>query len=224
MPSAPIRLSVAPPFELWLADLADTAGDDDLALLDADERARAARFHFERHRGRYVSAHGVLRRLLSDRTGRPAASLVFGAGPYGKPALVGEPRCAFSLSHCDDLALVALADDGDIGVDLERVRELPDLDALARHCLTPAECRDLAALPADARPLALLARWTRKEACLKALGTGLQIEPSSFAVGADAAQEEVGLMTIWGQRIVLVQAVEPAPGWIGAVARVKVGH
>ena len=99
-----------------------------------------------------------------------------------------------------------------------------DLDALARHCLTPAECRDLAALPADARPLALLARWTRKEACLKALGTGLQIEPSSFGVGADAAQEEVGLMTIWGQRVVLVQAVEPAPGWIGAVARVKVGH
>jgi 4'-phosphopantetheinyl transferase len=224
MPSAPIRLSVAPPFELWRADLADTPGDDDFALLDADERARAARFHFERHRGRYVSAHGVLRRLLADRTGRPAASLVFRSGPYGKPALDGEPRCAFSLSHCDELALVALADDGEIGVDLERVRELPDLDALARQCLTRAECLELAALPTHARPLALLARWTRKEACLKALGTGLQIEPSSFAVGADAAQEEVGLMTIWGHRVVLVQAIEPAPGWIGAVARVKVGH
>jgi len=224
MPSAPLRLSVAPPFELWLAELAETTRDDDFALLDADERARAARFHFERHRGRYVSAHGVLRRLLADRTGRPAASLAFESGPYGKPALVGEPRCAFSLSHCDELALVALADDGEIGVDLERVRELPDLEALARHCLTPAECRDLTALQPDARPLALLARWTRKEACLKALGTGLQIEPSSFAVRADAPQEEVGLTTIWGQRVVLVHAIEPAPGWIGAVARVKVGH
>jgi 4'-phosphopantetheinyl transferase len=221
MPSAPVRLSSAPPFELWLVRLASDATDSNVELLDAHERAHAARFHFERDRGRYVAAHAALRRLLTERTGREAATLAFHAGPYGKPSLAGAPRCAFSLSRSDELALIALADDGEIGVDLERVRPLPDLDTLARQCLTSAECRELQALPADARPLALLRRWTRKEACLKALGTGLSIEPSTFAVALDADETAVSIATLHGSVDVLLRAVEPAPGWVGAVARVR---
>jgi 4'-phosphopantetheinyl transferase len=224
MPTALTRLSVAPPFELWLARLADDLGDDALALLDARERAHAARFHFERHRRRYVAAHVALRQVLAGRTGRPAAALVFETGEYGKPALAGPMACAFSLSHSDELALVALADDGDIGVDLERVRVLPDLDALERQCLTAAECRELAGLPPAARSLGFLQRWTRKEACLKALGTGLQIEPSTFAVSVQDDQALVCVPTISGPREVQVHALEPAPGWVGAVARVVTRH
>jgi len=221
MSTNPLRLSVAAPFELWLVKLADDAGDQGLEILDANERARAARFHFERHRGRYVSAHVALRRLLAERTGRDAASLAFEMGAYGKPTLAGEPRCAFSLSHSEDLALVALADDGEIGVDLERVRPLPDLDTLARQCLTAHECRELEAVAPGDRSRALLQRWTRKEACLKALGTGLQIEPSTFAIDGDAASAQVCVSTIYGPQHVDVHAFEPAPGWVGAVARVR---
>jgi 4'-phosphopantetheinyl transferase len=220
----PIRLSVPPPFELWCVNLAPVADESALALLDAHERARAARFHFERDRGRYVAAHIALRRLLAQRTGRPADSLVIEAGPYGKPSLAGPARCAFSLSHSDELALVALADDGEIGVDLERVRPLSDLDGLERQCLTLGERQLLASLAPDDRTIAFLRRWTRKEACLKALGTGLHVEPSSFAVGDEVGVMQVCVPTISGPRDVLVQDVNVAPGWVAAIACVKSGQ
>jgi len=214
-----IRLPAEPPLELWLARLPDDAAGEGIDLLDPRERARAVRFHFERDRRRYVASHDALRRLLAARTGLAAAALEFGTGEYGKPYLSATPGCAFSLSRCDDLALIALADEGEIGVDLERVRALPDLDALARQCLARSELDELAGLADDARSLAFLQRWTRKEACLKALGTGLRVEPSTFAVDRHAAFERVCVMTISGPREVRVQALEPVPGWVGAVAR-----
>jgi 4'-phosphopantetheinyl transferase len=224
MSSAPIRLHVPPPFELWLVSLASPAGGADFDLLDDAERARSARFHFERDRGRYVAAHAALRRLLAQRTSRDPAALVIEAGPHGKPDLAGTSRCAFSLSHCEDLALVALADDGEIGVDLERVRPLADLDGLARQCLTLHERHEIDLLAPGDRSLAFLRRWTRKEACLKALGAGLHIEPSSFAVDGGGTAERVCIPTISGPCDVQVQDVDVRPGWVGALARVLTSH
>jgi 4'-phosphopantetheinyl transferase len=227
MPLATTRLSVPPPLELWLVSLAQGSESDDGAeLLDAQERARAARFAFERDRRRYIDAHVALRRLLAERTGRRPGALEFEIGAFGKPRLAGMPRFAFSLSHSEDLALIALADGVDpgveIGVDLERVRPLHDLDALALQCLTAAERLQLAALPAPQRPLAFLQCWTRKEACLKALGTGLQIEPSIVDVGAHAQASLARIATPSGTRQVCVLSITPAPGWVGAVAQIAI--
>ena len=224
MSTEPIRLAVPPPFELWRVSLAQATDDAGLALLDANERARSARFHFERDRGRYVAAHAALRRLLGQRTARDAGTLAIDAGPYGKPYLADAPRCAFSLSHCEELALVALADDGEIGVDLERVRALSDLDGLARQCLTLHERHELEALAPDDRSLAFLRRWTRKEACLKALGTGLHIEPSTFAVSAAEGEQEVCVFTISGPQWLRVIDVDVAPGWVAALAQLSTSH
>ncbi len=222
MPPATTRLSVPPPFELWLVRLAQGGTEADVRLLDARERERAARFHFERDRHRYVDAHVALRHALAARTGRPAGALGFESGAFGKPRLAGEPRCAFSLSHSDELALIALADAGDIGVDLERVRALPDLDALAQQCLTAGERQELGALPLADRERAFLQLWTRKEACLKAIGTGLSVEPAAFAVGWQANETPVRIATASGPRDVLVQSVTLADDWVAALARVAI--
>ena len=222
MSPATIHLPAVSPYELWLVRLAQDRVEPDLNGLDAQERERAARFKFERDRRRYVDAHLALRRVLAGRTGRAAAALEFVAGAYGKPRLAGPASCAFSLSHSDDLALIALADDGEIGVDLERVRPLPDLDALAHQCLTAQERQALAAVPQADRPHAFLQSWTRKEACLKALGTGLQVEPATFAVGRDGDGDEalVRIETAAGTRSVIVRSLNPDPDWVAAVARV----
>jgi len=74
------------------------------------------------------------------------------------------------------------------------------------------------------RSLAFLRRWTRKEACLKALGTGLHVEPSTFAVGGSGGARQVCVPTISGPRDVQVIDVEVAPGWVGALARVVSSH
>ena len=217
MSATPIRLSAPLPFELWLVPLAGGAAGD-AALLDDQERERAARFVFERDGRRYVAAHAALRRLLGQRLDRAPQALRFEAGAFGKPRLAGEPGCAFSLSHSGDHALVALAGAGEIGVDLEQWRPMPDIDALARQCLTEGELFHFDATPVAERELAFLRAWTRKEACLKALGTGLQIEPASFESGLDTREQRVLIDTAQGARELVVHSLAPLPGWVAALA------
>ncbi len=217
MSSTPIRLSAPLPFELWLVPPAGDAAAD-IALLDDQERARAARFVFERDSRRYVAAHAALRRLLGQRLDRAPEALRFESGPFGKPRLLGEPGCAFSLSHSGDHALVALAGQGEIGVDLEQLRPLPDVDALARQCLAERELFHFDATPSAERELSFLRAWTRKEACLKALGTGLQIEPASFDAGLGTRERGVLIGTAQGPRELRVQSLTPLQGWVAALA------
>jgi 4'-phosphopantetheinyl transferase len=220
MSAAPVRLPAPPPFEVWLVPLAANGSCADEVLLDEQERGRAARFVFERDRHRFVAAHAALRRLLARCTGQAPQALRFDLGAFGKPQLRGTPGCAFSLSHSGDLALVALAGDGEIGVDLEPVRPMRDTDALVRQCLSERERLHFHALPESERAFAFLQAWTRKEACLKAIGTGLQIEPSAVETGIDAAQRQVVVATPEGDREIAVSSLVPAPGWVAALARV----
>ncbi len=217
-------LAAPSPFELWQIDL--DAGVDAAApfddRLDAQERARAARFAFDLHRRRYVAAHLALRELIARRIGIAAGCLQFGLGEFGKPRLIGTPSCAFSLSHSEGMGLIALAPVGEIGVDLERVRPLADLDALARHCLTKDELRELAAAPAQGRERAFLRGWTRKEACLKALGAGLQIEPHTFEVGLASDTRDVSIDTPAGRARVTVQSIAEGESCVGALALLEI--
>jgi 4'-phosphopantetheinyl transferase len=208
------------PYELWLIDLDVDPDASSTSVLDDRERTRAARFAFERDRRRYIAAHRFLRERLAERTGVAAAHLRFAEGDFGKPRLIEPPRCAFSLSHSEGLALVALANRGEIGADIEMLRPMPDLDDLARRCFTRDEQRELGAVsPAD-RSLHFLRGWTRKEACLKALGAGLQIEPATFEVGLQAGVRDVSIQTPKGRADVAVQSVGPEVAFVCAVARV----
>jgi 4'-phosphopantetheinyl transferase len=221
------RIAAPAPFELWLAELHDAPGDAQLRSLSAAERERAARFVFERDRRRYLAAHCALRHVLATRTGTPAADLQFVEGAFGKPALIGERRCAFNLSHSDDVALIALAghDDGDeIGVDLEMLRPMPDAQALARQNFSTAENAELTATRPEDRSLAFLLGWTRKEACLKAIGSGLSIAPNIFTAGLDTAPRSVGIDTPDGIARVWVQSLRPRPDIVASVARIDAGR
>jgi 4'-phosphopantetheinyl transferase len=160
---------------LWLVDLDRApAGPDERALLTADERARAARFHFDVHRHRFVACRAVLRQRLAATLGLEPRDVRFEYGPFGKPVLAGASRVRFNLSHSDQWALLALSADRDLGVDIERVRVLDDLDRLAETVFSPAERRDLARVDDSARAEAFFNGWTRKEAYIKARGDGLQ--------------------------------------------------
>jgi 4'-phosphopantetheinyl transferase len=234
------RLPAAPPFDLWLVDLDGgfvDAGNpaDALDTLDDLERARAARFAFERDRRRWIAARRALRHLLGLRTHTPAAQLRFGEGAFGKPHLLGHPDCAFSLSHSDRFALIAIGGDavpgggGEVGVDLELHKPLPDLAELARHCFTREERHAIEKMPADRRERSFLSVWTRKEACLKALGYGLQIEPASFAAGVSEAcdnhvpdERTIEIDTPSGIKTVIVASLELPGPIVGALARVRV--
>lgn len=216
-----IRLSAPEPFELWHVDLTAPAEGQRQAWLSAAEHARAARFVFERDRRRYLAAHCALRQRLSERVGAPAAHLAFSEGPFGKPSLTGEHRCAFNMSHSDDVALIALADEavGEIGVDVEMLRPMPDATALAHQNFSVSECAELAATRDEDRSLAFLLGWTRKEACLKAIGSGLSIAPNIFTAGLSTDSRSVEINTPEGIARLVVHSFRHGPDVVASLAR-----
>jgi 4'-phosphopantetheinyl transferase len=190
-----------------------------VAALSAAERARAGRFVFDRDRRRYLAAHVALRRLLAEATGIAASDLVFDEGPHGKPYLPDPAAPSFNLSHSGDVALIGIGPPGlEIGVDVELRRTMSDALQLAERHFAPAEIDALRSTPPDQCDHAFLRAWTRKEACLKAIGSGLSIAPHTFDAGIAAAERVVSIATPQGLRTVRVQSRMDDDGEISAVA------
>lgn len=171
------------------------------AILDAGERERAERFRHIRDRERHVVAHVALRLVLADRLGVSPAGLSFGhepcagcGGPHGKPYAIGHP-VHFSLSHVGDHVLIAVAGKP-VGVDIEAVPAPGLVRDVARE-LHATERDELTVLPEALRPTAFARCWARKEACLKAVGTGLAHGAAEPYVGSgDSAVSPAGLRLV----------------------------
>lgn len=158
-----------------LAPLANT--------LDEAEREQAGRLHFDADRNAYVAAHGLTRLFLSAWTGRTAGSLAFNAGPYGKPALV-RGGASFNLSHTRGMVAVAVAAQGEVGVDIEPInpRRTIELD-IADRWFSAAEVAQIGSEEAeDAKRARFMRIWNLKESVIKATGRGLSQELTGFTV------------------------------------------
>jgi 4'-phosphopantetheinyl transferase len=159
-------------------------GDSDAfaALLSPKERERAARFRFADHQRRFQIGHGALRAILGGYLDVDPSAVEFAQGPRGKPYLAGAGNGPFfNLSHSGKLALIAVAP-SEVGIDLEKVRHLESLTAIAQRHFSPTEFAALDALQDEARRLAFYRCWTRKEAYIKALGVGLAMPLDTFDV------------------------------------------
>jgi 4'-phosphopantetheinyl transferase len=161
-------------------------------LLDDAERRRAARFRSRELRQRYAVAHAALRLLLAESLGIDPLAVELGTLEGGKPALALDRSLDFNLSHCGDLALVAISSCGAVGVDVECIGPV-EVGPLASRVCTPAERAALASLAPPDRTCAFLRLWTAKEAYLKARGTGLQEDPAGLDVVAVLTANEVEL-------------------------------
>lgn len=181
---------------LWRASLSQS--HDVLRRLHStlapDEREKAARYHFPRHRDHYIAARGMLRRLVGRYLARPPESLQFSYGAHGKPSLDGAQAAEdlhFNLSHSHELALYAFARGRELGVDVEHMRADFAGEEIAARFFSAREVDMLRALPAEARTPAFFNCWTRKEAYIKARGEGLSHPLDAFDVslvpGAPAA-------------------------------------
>jgi 4'-phosphopantetheinyl transferase len=192
--------------------------------LDADERARAARFVFPRDARRFRVARGTLREILGGYLGVAPAAVRFVYAAAGKPAVaMPEARGAveFNVSHSGEVALYAIGGAGRIGVDVEQIRPLADLEALAERSFSAAERRALLALSPAEREPAFFACWTRKEAFIKALGDGLSYPLDAFTVsftaGAPARFVEIRGEPATAARWTLA-ALDVGAGYAAAVA------
>ena len=131
----------------------------------------------------------LVRMVLGALTGRPPQSLRFEASPAGKPYLAGNDSIAFNLSHSRSYSLIALSLGGEIGCDVEdRFRDDDDVDELGAVVLHPVEQQEMLRLAAPQRQEAFKRYWVRKEAALKAAGSGFLKDPRTVIVGLDRAQ------------------------------------
>jgi len=136
-------------------------------LLARDERARADRFRTAADANRYIVSRSVLRVILSRVVGMRPEDIVFSCSAHGKPSV---PGVEFNVAHSGDAIVIALHR-SPIGVDVERLDRTLDIAAVSRMCFTDRERRAIGGAPA--RREAFFRLWTRKEAWLKAVGTGL---------------------------------------------------
>jgi 4'-phosphopantetheinyl transferase len=155
----------------------------DEALLDDEERARSRRFVRSLDRHRFVLAHAALRLFLARCLDVDPVTVCYEKGPHGKPRLgTGLVPLEFNLSHSEMLGLLAVAQGRPVGVDVERIREVPDVLGIADAHFSAVERRRLRSLPPAERRAAFIRCWTRKEAVLKASGEGLGLRLDSFDV------------------------------------------
>lgn len=158
---------------VWRVALDEWPAGATAESFSAEEQDRAGRLRFEPDRSAFLASRAALRLILGRYLGRNPAAVRFACGSPGKPSIIEGGDLSFSLSRSRPQAVVAVTRGRAVGVDVERIRPDVDIEALARHFLSPTEAEALRAVPEPGRRAAFFARWTRKEAMIKATGAGL---------------------------------------------------
>lgn len=205
--------------QLWHVDAAQAARglpDDAPMALSPAEREQWRRQRRAPMARVYLHLHWLLRRCLGAM-GWACWGMPLARGPWGQPAVPMEGAPHMSLSYSEGEGVLALSRHFPVGVDLECLR--PGFPTLT-GCWSPAELADLA----RARPQEACRLWTRKEAALKALGTGLALAPEAVCVqgpvlrwGQPDRLEPVPDVALWSLtvlpgRCLAVAVHRPAPG------------
>jgi 4'-phosphopantetheinyl transferase len=188
-------------------------------MLEPDELNRAGRFHFEKDRRHFIVARGFLRSVVARYLNTQPEALRLSYGAYGKPTLASEHVLRFNLSHSHYVALLAVALDAELGVDVEHIRADFASEEIARRFFSRAEVEAFNALPKEEQVAAFFRCWTRKEAYIKAIGKGLSQALDAFDVTltpgarAELLRTEEGDAERWW-----MSDVDVGEGYAGALA------
>jgi 4'-phosphopantetheinyl transferase len=211
---------------VWRAalDVTNSTVEDLLTTLCTAERQRAGRFHFQKDRKQFIVARALLRIILGRYLAREPSELSFCYNQYGKPELLSADRTQiihFNLSHARELALIAVAQNCDVGIDLEYIRlDLP-WEEMAQSCFSPRERAILHQLPAAMKASVFFTVWTRKEAYIKATGKGLSLPLDQIDVSVMLGEPAQLLNVQWDDREAsrwLLQELTPGSGYVAALA------
>jgi len=153
-----------------------------LPLLDPGEQARAARFLVTDARREYIISHAFLRITLGQYLGIEPRAIRFGSTGNGKPQLADGSEIHFNLSHTEGTAALVVARQRRVGIDVEKIRSNLNPVELAARFFSPEECEWLRSQPASQQLAAFFSCWTAKESYIKAVGEGLSMELSGFAI------------------------------------------
>jgi 4'-phosphopantetheinyl transferase len=210
---------------IWIARLDDFEADllPFVGILEKQERRQGTRFHFERDRKRFLTKRLILKKLLSLYLDTPPQFIRFGHNQHGKPHLLQPTRdtsLQFSNSHSQGLAVYVFGRFRRLGVDLESLQLLPEVDTLLSRWFPHLDASILQNLATQEKHLAFYRLWTLKEAYLKALGKGLG-GPEDFV---DSFPDDLKTswyhpsMEFYRMHSWSFQVLTPAPNFIATLA------
>lgn len=186
-----------------------------IKLLNEAEKHRAGRLISPLHQRRFIAAHAALRQILSNYLNLAPHIISFRFNEYDKPALANTSaqHLHFNLSHSENLAVIAVTQPGEIGIDIEKITTDAKLD-VAERFFSGAEIAALNALPSEKQAAGFYRLWARKEAIIKANGKGLHQPLSSFSV---SIMDIIELLTV-DDRTWTILPLTIDPEFAGAIA------
>jgi len=163
---------------IWAVDLEHWAlpCHEVVRMLPEFEKKKSERFRFEILRTRYIKGHYLLRTLLGMYLGVDFYNQEFHINKHGKPTLKNpqaKDSIYFNMSNSENTCICVFRQHGDIGVDIEKIQDLPDMDRIVERFFTSDEKEIFRSLPEQNRKQTFFKFWTRKESLLKAMGVGL---------------------------------------------------
>jgi 4'-phosphopantetheinyl transferase len=144
------------------------------SLLDPGEKIRAERLVIRERRSDFVLQRGILRFILSRYLARSPEEIQISTSADGKPYLP-EGDIQFNISHSNDLMICGVTSEARIGVDIQLVYPIENIERIIPKILTPSEIELLDRITLDERIDLFYTIWTAKEAFLKAIGSGFQL-------------------------------------------------
>jgi 4'-phosphopantetheinyl transferase len=166
--------------DLWLADM-DQHVEDLVrfeSVLTNEERAKRVGIRLERVRNHSILSRGILRSILAPYIGCDAKDVEIETEPLGKPKLGKKHSAAFgnkihfNLSHSDGLLAIVVSGSGPVGVDVEKIREVEQLDSIASTLFLVDQQTKLSTLRSEERLELFFQYWVHREAVTKAMGVG----------------------------------------------------
>jgi 4'-phosphopantetheinyl transferase len=213
--------------EIHIWDASLQAGREVVAkystLLSADEKKRARRFYFKADENRFITGRGILRTLLGRVLKLEPHKIKFQYGEHGKPQVEynfpGKPF-EFNLSHAKDRVVYIFNWGEPVGIDIEHVRPMKDMDDFALQFFTPNEYQLIYSLPKDQKQETFFKIWTCKEAFLKANGSGLTLPINMYEIydisdspKIHSIAQDLQTTAPWNLEMFI-----PAPGYQAAIA------
>lgn len=164
--------------DIWQFSLL-TPPADAFESLNEEEKTRADRFHFERHKRRFIASRYIMRLILARYLMVKPKEIEFNYNAYGKPELNTHPFLQFNLSHSSELGLLAVGKDYPLGIDVEFF-SARNYAGIGNHIFSEAESKVLNLSHPSLTPLLFFNLWAQKEALIKACGMGLSYPTKQF--------------------------------------------
>jgi 4'-phosphopantetheinyl transferase len=185
-------------------------------LLSPEERVKSERFRLPHDRDSYTIVHGLLRRILAEyyQVSPSAVEITYDA--FGKPSVAGNrANMFFNLSHSAGVSVLAFDRDHEIGVDVEQIRKDFEYRPIVDGFFAKEDMQFLGS-PEGRSVAGFYKIWTRKEALLKAIGTGIGENLAISVSGPVSSGFRLNTM-MFGKQYVITVATNPMSGGIRTI-------